>query len=34
MYNFGFMPAEMGTVGRYKLKAAKQTGKTKKQRSN
>ena len=34
MYNLGFMPAEMGTVGRYKLKAAKQTGKTKKQRSN
>ena len=34
MYNLGIFPVEFGTVSRYKLKAAKQTGKTKKQRSN
>ena len=33
MYNFGLMPAEMGTVGRYKLNQAKKSGKTKKQRN-
>ena len=32
MYNFGFMPAEMGSVGRYKLNQAKRSGKTRKQR--
>ena len=33
MYNLGVFPAEFGTVGRYKLKSAMETGKTKKQRS-
>ena len=33
LYNFGLMPAEIGTVGRYKLKQAMKSGKTKKQRN-